>query len=63
VTTELERLVSSRQTIAELTANIRRNIRHMHAEIDVGSDRDGRFADYLNHMDTLAQEIQTALGC
>ena len=47
--------------ISELTKNIRRNIRHMHAELEPGNNRDSRLIDYLLHMDTLAQEIETEL--
>jgi hypothetical protein len=57
-----ERRVSN-ATVAELTANIRRNIRHMDLELEPGNDRDGRLIDYLAHMDSIAQEIETVLAC
>lgn len=58
----VERRVSN-PTVAELTKNMRRNIRHMHADLKPGNDRDSRLIDYLNHMDDIAQQIETELGC
>lgn len=45
----------------ETATNIRRNVKHMAAELEVGNDRDSRLLDYLNHIDTLAQEIESSL--
>ena len=45
----------------ETATNIRRNVKHMAAELEVSNDRDSRLLDYLNHIDTLAQEIEGSL--
>lgn len=46
--------------IAELATNIRRNLKHMAQTVN---DRDtpysGELLDYINHMDTIAQQIET----
>ena len=45
--------------VHELAANIRRNIRHMHARMRPGDERDSELIDILNRMDTLAQQIES----
>ncbi len=44
---------------SELAKNIRRNLKHMHRLLNVGDERDSQLIDLVNHMDTLAQQIET----
>lgn len=41
----------------ELACNIRRNLKHLAADMAELPDA-GRYYDYINHMDTLAQQIE-----
>lgn len=43
----------------ELATNIRRNLRHLARDM-AGLAEAHRFIDYINHMDTLAQQIENA---
>jgi len=38
--------------------NIRRNLKKMHRLLTPGDDRDGQLIDLVNHIDTLAQQIE-----
>lgn len=48
--------------IAGLAKNISRNLWHMRAELTPGDDRDSRLIDFVNHMETLVQQIETELN-
>lgn len=44
--------------IEELATNIRRNIKHMVRDLNAGDQHHSVLLDYLNHIDTLAQQIE-----
>lgn len=50
-----------RLVLSELARHLRRNLRHMCAELTPGDDRDNRLIDFVHHMETLVQQIETEL--
>jgi hypothetical protein len=46
-------------SVKEHATNIRRNLRKAHGLLNIGNDRDSHLVDLINHMDTIAQQIES----